>query len=591
MIKNRINKLIDLMEKNDIDAYIIPSADYHQSEYVANYFKSREFISGFSGSAGTVCILKDGNHGLWTDGRYFLQAEKELKGSGIKLFKMGNPDVKDFDDWLIHNLEKNSTIGFDGKVFCAKKVKSLKKKSKVKDIKIDSSKDLIDEIWDDRPEIPSEKVIHHNIKYSGKSTHSKLTDIRLKMEKLSVDKYILTSLDDIAWTFNLRGSDVEYNPVFLAYAIIDNENAILYIDKNKLDSDLKDRLKDSNVLLKDYFEIYEDVKEIKDSNILLSESRVNYSIYNSIDGSNEIISKRDITTDLKAVKNQIEQDNMANCFVRDGVAMVKFLKWLEENIDSGDITEITAQQKLSEFRSKQDYYKDDSFGSISGYQENGAIIHYAAKKETCKTLKSKGLYLIDSGGQYLDGTTDITRTIALGSLTKEQIRDYTLVLKGHINLSRVEFTKGTYGTNLDVLARQPLWEYGFDYNHGTGHGVGYFLNVHEGPQRIAKKPSNVLLKPGMVLSNEPGLYRKDEYGIRLENLVIIKKSKETEFGQFMKFKDLTLCPFDLNAIDTDLLDESDIDWINKYHNRVYDEISPFLEKDEKEWLKNKTKSI
>ena len=591
MVKERINKLIDLMEKNNIDAYIIPSADYHQSEYVADYFKSREFISGFSGSAGTVCILKDGNHGLWTDGRYFLQAEKELKGSGIKLFKMGMPDVKKYDEWLIQNLDKNSTIGLDGKVFCAKKVKSLIKKAKVKNINIDSSKDLIDKVWEDRPIIPNKKVIHHNIKYSGKSTHSKLTDIKLKMEKLSVDKYILTSLDDIAWTFNLRGNDIEYNPVFLAYAIIDKENAVLYIDENKLDADLKDRLKESDIILKDYFKIYEDVKEIKDSNILLSEDRVNYSIYSSLDESNEIISKRDITTDLKAIKNQIEQDNMSNCFVRDGVAMVKFLKWLEENIDSEEITEITAQQKLSKFRSKQDFYKDDSFGSISGYQENGAIIHYSAKKETCATLKPKGLYLIDSGGQYLDGTTDITRTIALGNLTKEQIRDYTLVLKGHINLSSIEFVEGTYGSNLDVLARKPLWDYGFDYKHGTGHGVGYFLNVHEGPQRIAKKPSNILLKPGMVLSNEPGLYRKDEYGIRLENLVIIKKTKETEFGQFMTFKDLTLCPFDLKAINIDLLDKSDIKWINEYHKRVYDELSPYLQNDEKEWLKNKTKSI
>lgn len=591
MIKKRIEKLLELMEKNDIDAYIIPSSDDHQSEYVANYFKSRAFISGFTGSAGTVCITRKNGHGLWTDGRYFLQASNELKGSGIELYKMGMPGVKNYDEWLVENLDENSTIACDGKVFSISQIEGMKKKCLSKNIEVKAEYDLIDKIWNDRPSLPKNEIFHHELKYSGKTIDEKLNEVRVKMKENHVNYYILSSLDDIAWTFNLRGSDVEYNPVFLSYAVITDENAILYTGKEKISDELIKKLEESDIIIKEYKAIYDDVKEINDKRVLLSKDAVNYNIYNNISKSNNFVFKRNITTDLKAIKNSTEQENMKNCFARDGVAMVKFMKWLEENVPSNGVTEISAQEKLSDFRSKEDYYKDDSFGSISGYQSNGAIIHYAASEETCKTLKAEGFYLIDSGGQYLDGTTDITRTIALGELTSEQVRDYTLVLKGHIELSKVKFLEGTYGSNLDILARKPLWDCGFNYNHGTGHGVGYFLNVHEGPQRVARKPSNVILKPGMFMSNEPGIYRAGEYGIRLENLVIVKKDEKTDFGQFMKFENLTLCPFDLNAIDVELLDQCHIDWINSYHKEVYDKLSPCLNDNEAEWLKNKTREI
>ena len=591
MIKNRINQLIQLMEEKNIDAYIIPSSDFHQSEYVANYFKSRAYISGFSGSAGTVCILKDGTHGLWTDGRYFLQAEKELNGSGIKLFKMDTEGVKNYDDWLVNYLSEKSTVAFDGRTLSIKDVENLKKKFELKDIKIKTNEDLIDLIWRDRPSLPKGKIIEHVVDYSGKTHNEKLTEIRDIMQEKNADYYILSSLDDIAWTFNLRGSDIDYNPIFLAYAVFTQDAAILYLDENKLSDELSDELAKKKIIIKGYDEIFNDVKGITSANILLSPSKVNYEIYTKIDDSNPLIKEEDLTTKMKALKNEAEEKNMENCFVRDGVAMVKFLKWLEETVPKKDITEIDAINKLSQLRSKEDLFVQDSFGYISAYQENAALPHYAAKEETCKTLKPEGFYLMDSGGQYFDGTTDITRTIALGELTPQQKKDYTLVLMGHIDLSRMSFLEGTYGSNLDIIARKPLWDHGYNYNHGTGHGVGYFLNVHEGPQRISRKPSNVTLKSGMVLSNEPGIYRQGEYGIRLENLVIVKNDYQTEFGEFMKFKNLTWCPFDLKAIDSSFMNKEQIKWLNNYHKEVYELLKDRLNQEAQEWLEEKTKPI
>lgn len=591
MIKKRINQLVQLMEEKAIDAYIIPSSDFHQSEYVANYFKSRAFISGFSGSAGTVCILKDGMHGLWTDGRYFLQAEKELKGSGIKLFKMETDGVKNYDDWLVDHLNEKSTVAFDGRTLSIKDVEKLKKKFELKDIHLKTDDDLINEIWQDRPNLPNGKIIEHPIEYSGKTYDEKLSDIRDAMKEKNADYYILSSLDDIAWTFNLRGSDVDYNPIFLAYAIFTKDAVILYLDDDKLSEELSNKLMNKKVTIKGYDEIYKDVEAITSANILLSPSKVNYQIFTKIGESNDLIKEADLTTKMKALKNETEEKNMENCFIRDGVAMVKFLKWVEETVPKKDITEIDAINKLSELRSKEDLFVQDSFGYISGYQENAALPHYAAKEETCKTLKPEGFYLMDSGGQYFDGTTDITRTIALGKLTAQQKKDYTLVLMGHIDLTRMSFLEGTYGSNLDIIARKPLWDNGYDYNHGTGHGVGYFLNVHEGPQRIARKPSNVTLKPGMVLSNEPGIYRQGEYGIRLENLVIVKNDYKSDFGQFMKFKNLTWCPFDLEAIDPSFMNEDQMKWLNNYHKEVYELLKDLLNQEEQDWLKEKTRPI
>jgi len=528
MIKEKIAKLMKLMKENNFDAYIIPSSDSHQSEYVADYFKSREFISGFTGSAGTVVITKEGKHGLWTDGRYFLQAEKELEGSGIDLFKMHMPGVKTYEKWLL---------------------------------------------------------------YAGKTVIEKLEKIRNGMEAKFADTFILSSLDDIAWLYNLRGSDVHNNPVFLAYTVITKDVAALYVDAKKLNNESKKQLEDSNIIIREYSKIFDYVQEISISKILISSKKTSYYMLEQIDESNDIIDEIDITTELKTIKNDVEINNLRNVFVKDGIAMVKFLYWLDNNINIEVITEVSAADKLQLFRKEQDLYQQDSFDYISGYEENGAIIHYFAKKETCATLKPKGLYLIDSGGQYFDGTTDITRTIALGEITEEQISDFTITLMGHIDLASAKFLEGTYGANLDILARKPFWDRGLDYKHGTGHGVGFYLNVHEGPQSISRHLIPVALEKGMLTSNEPGMYRAGKHGIRIESLVLVDDYKETEFGRFMEFDTLTLCPIDIRAIDKEMMNKTQIDWLNEYHKNVYEKLEKYLDNDEKEWLEEMTGEI
>lgn len=591
MIKERIAKLVKLMEENNFDAYIIPSSDFHQSEYVADYFKSREFISGFTGSAGTVVITKEGKHGLWTDGRYFLQAEKELEGSGIDLFKMHIPGVKTYEKWLFDNLDEDSVIGLDGRLFSIEKIMDFEEILEEKFIEIDSSMDLIDKIWEDRPELPDDKIFVHDIKYAGKTIIEKLKEVRNKMEEKLADTFILSSLDDIAWLFNLRGNDVHNNPVFLAYTVITKDEVILYVDAKKLNNESKKQLEDSNVIIRDYSEIFDYVQEISISKILLSSKKTSYYMLEQIDESNDVIDETDITTELKTIKNDVEINNLRNVFVKDGVAMVKFLYWLDKSIGTEVITEVSAADKLQSFRKEQDLYQQDSFDYISGYEENGAIIHYFAKKETCATLKPKGLYLIDSGGQYFDGTTDITRTAVLGEITEEQISDFTVTLMGHIDLASAKFLEGTYGANLDILARKPFWDRGLDYKHGTGHGVGFYLNVHEGPQSISRYLIPVALEKGMLTSNEPGMYRAHKHGIRIESLVLVNDYKETEFGKFLEFDTLTLCPIDRRAIDKGMMTKAQIDWLNEYHKEVYEKLKKYLDNNEKEWLKEMTKNI
>ena len=591
MIKEKIAKLMKLMKENNFDAYIIPSSDSHQSEYVADYFKSREFISGFTGSAGTVVITKEGKHGLWTDGRYFLQAEKELEGSGIDLFKMHMPGVKTYEKWLFDNLEEDSVIGLDGRLFSIEKIMEFEEILEGKFIEIDSSIDLIDKIWDNRPELPNDKIFTHDIKYAGKTVIEKLEKIRNGMEAKFADTFILSSLDDIAWLYNLRGSDVHNNPVFLAYTVITKDVAALYVDAKKLNNESKKQLEDSNIIIREYSKIFDYVQEISISKILISSKKTSYYMLEQIDESNDIIDEIDITTELKTIKNDVEINNLRNVFVKDGIAMVKFLYWLDNNINIEVITEVSAADKLQLFRKEQDLYQQDSFDYISGYEENGAIIHYFAKKETCATLKPKGLYLIDSGGQYFDGTTDITRTIALGEITEEQISDFTITLMGHIDLASAKFLEGTYGANLDILARKPFWDRGLDYKHGTGHGVGFYLNVHEGPQSISRHLIPVALEKGMLTSNEPGMYRAGKHGIRIESLVLVDDYKETEFGRFMEFDTLTLCPIDIRAIDKEMMNKTQIDWLNEYHKNVYEKLEKYLDNDEKEWLEEMTGEI
>jgi len=591
MIKERIAKLVKLMEENNFDAYIIPSSDFHQSEYVADYFKSREFISGFTGSAGTVVITKTGKHGLWTDGRYFLQAEKELEGSGIDLFKMHMPGVKTYEKWLFDNLKEDSVIGIDGRLFSIEKVMEFEEVLEEKFIEIDSSMDLIDEIWEDRPSLPDDEIFVHDIKYAGKTIIEKLEEVRNEMEEKFADTFILSSLDDIAWLYNLRGSDVHNNPVFLAYTVITKDEAILYVDAKKLNKEANKQLEDNNIIIREYSEVFDYVQEISISKILLSSKKTSYYMLEKIDESNDVIDEIDITTELKAIKNDVEINNLRNVFVKDGVAMVKFLYWLDKSVGNEIITEVSAADKLQSFRKEQDLYQQDSFDYISGYEKNGAIIHYFAKKETCATLKAKGFYLIDSGGQYYDGTTDITRTVVLGEITEEQISDFTITLMGHIDLASAKFLEGTYGANLDILARKPFWDRGLDYKHGTGHGVGFYLNVHEGPQSISRYLIPVTLKKGMLTSNEPGMYRAGKHGIRIESLVLVDDYKETEFGKFMKFDTLTLCPIDIRAIDEKMMTKTQIDWLNEYHKEVYEKLEKYLGNAEKEWLKEMTKEI
>jgi Xaa-Pro aminopeptidase len=591
MIKKRINKLMQLMEEKNFDAYVVPSSDFHQSEYVADFFESRKFISGFTGSAGTVVIMRNGKHGLWTDGRYFLQAENELKNSGISLFKMYMPGVKTYEEWLFDNLEEDATIGLDGRLFSIEQIMNFEEILSDKYIEIDFSEDLIDEVWIERPKLPENKIFVHDIKYAGKTVSEKLSEVRSEMKRNYIDSFIISSLDDIAWVYNLRGTDIQNNPVFLAYTIITAKYAILYLDENKLSTEAKKQLSESDVVTKDYLEIFEDIKGIEDSKILLSNKKTSYYILEQIDESNVIIDEMNITTTLKSCKNEIEINNLKNVFIKDGVAMVKFLYWLDKNIKTETISEVDAANKLQSFRKEQDLYQQDSFNYISGYQENGAIIHYFAKKETCIDLKPKGLYLIDSGGQYLDGTTDITRTIVLGRLTDEQISDFTITLMGHINLATAKFLEGTFGANLDILARKPFWDRGLDYKHGTGHGVGFYLNVHEGPQSISRALIPVEIKKGMIISNEPGIYRANKHGVRIESLVLVSDFNETEFGKFFKFDTLTLCPIDIRAINTNMMNKDQINWLNEYHREVYNKINIYLNDDELDFLEKMTKEI
>lgn len=591
MVKERISKLMQLMEEKNFDAYVIPSSDFHQSEYVADFFKSREYISGFTGSAGTVVIMRNGKHGLWTDGRYFLQAENELKSSGISLFKMHMPGVKTYEEWLFDNLEEDSTIGLDGRLFSIDKIIEFEGILSEKYIEIDSSEDLIDIIWEDRPLLPKNDIFIHDTKYVGKDVLEKLKEVRNKMKDSYIDAFVLSSLDDIAWLYNLRGTDVHNNPVFLSYTVITDAAATLYVDSSKLTVDAKKQLDKGNILVKKYSEVFSDIKDFRDFNILLSNKKTSYYILEQIDESNAIVDEINITTDLKSCKNEIEIKNLKNVFIKDGVAIVKFLYWLDQNIKGKTISEVDAQNKLQLFRKEQELYQQDSFDYISGYGSNGAIIHYFAKEETCLDLEPKGLYLIDSGGQYLDGTTDITRTVVLGELTDEEISDFTITLMGHINLAGAKFLEGTFGANLDILARKPFWDRGLDYKHGTGHGVGFYLNVHEGPQSISRVLTPAVIKKGMVISNEPGMYRANKHGIRIENLVLVSDYNETEFGKFLQFETLTLAPIDIRAINTGMMNKDQIKWINEYHKNVYIKLEQYLNENERNWLKKMTKEI
>ncbi|UYO99395.1 aminopeptidase P family protein [Oceanotoga sp. DSM 15011] len=589
MIKERLKNIRKLMQENEISAYIVPSFDAHKSEYVAEYWKCREFITGFTGSAGTAVILKE-KAGLWTDGRYFIQAEKQLKSSTIELFKMGEPDTPDFKEWIFDNLEENSKIGFDGRTFSLNEIRELKNTLDKKNIELIYDIDLIDKIWNDRPIIPNGHIMDHDIKFAGKSRTEKKKEVLAELKKRECDSLLLSSLDDIAWLLNLRGHDVNNNPVFYSYCFLNKDSTILFVDKEKISNELIEKLEYDGIKIDDYIKIFDFVKNLKSKKIFIDPDKTSYLLYMSINKNIKLLEDINITTLMKSKKNEIEIKNLKKSHIRDGIYMVKFLKWIDES-EKTELDEIKAQEKLINLRSKDKYSKGSSFDYISAYKENAAMMHYKATKNSNKKFENKGFYLLDSGEQYLDGTTDITRTIKIGELTETEKRDYTLVLKAMINLSMGKFLYGCTGTNLDILARRPIWEYGLDYKCGTGHGIGFFLNVHEGPHGIRTQYNKYKLEDGMIVTNEPGIYIKDSHGIRIENTLLVKKSEKTEFGQFMKFETITVCPIDTRPIIKELMSKEEIKWLNDFHKNVYDKLEEFLTEDEKEWLKNATNPL
>ena len=596
MIKQRIENIRDLMKEKNIYAYIVPSSDYHQSEYVGDYFKSREFMSGFTGSAGTLIISMD-EAGLWTDGRYFIQAENELKDSGIKLFKMGEEGVPTIEEYLLEKLPKNSTLGFDGRVMSVKEGQSLANKLAFKGINIEYKYDLVNDIWEDRCLLPTEKAFLLGTEYSGESFSDKLSRIRAVMKEKKATTHILASLDDIAWLFNIRGRDVKSNPVVLSYAVITIDSVYLFIDKNKIGEDIRAELSKENVQIKGYEEVYEFIKNIDENEVVLIDtSKVNYAIYNNIPSNVQKIEERNPSILFKSIKNEIELKNIRNSHIKDGVAFTKFMYWLKNNIGKIEITEISATQKLEEFRREQDKFIEPSFSTIAAYKDHAAMMHYSATEESNYKLEPRDLFLVDSGGQYFDGTTDITRTIALGPIPENVRKDFTNVVRGMIRLSKAKFLYGCRGYNLDILARGPLWEEGVDYKCGTGHGIGFVLNVHEGPNGFRWKvrediDDTCILEEGMVTTNEPGVYVENSHGIRIENEIVVRKAEKNEYGQFMDFEVITFAPIDLDAIDESLILKDEKVYLNNYHKQVYDKISPYLNEEEKQWLKTYTREI
>jgi Xaa-Pro aminopeptidase len=590
-ISERVSALRKLMEREHIQAYLVPSTDAHNSEYLPHCWKRRQWISGFTGSAGDVVITMD-KGGLWTDGRYFLQAEEQLEGSGIDLHKIGVPDSLKLEEWVARELKEGEKLGIDPKLLSVEGAGRLSKVLKERGVLLEYiNSNLIDELWEDQPSPSKAPVIVLSDVYTGESVEKKLDRIRAEMKDRLCGSHVLSALDTIAWTFNMRGTDIDYNPLVISYAVITGDSAHLFLDQDKVTDDLKTSLGEL-VKLHPYGEIQDFLKDIR-GKVWIDPKTANKWIMLNLDGSVKVHKERSPVTDMKSVKNPVELQGFRDALVVDGVAMVRFFKWLEENVGSGNITEISAADKLEEFRSRGDKFVGLSFTTISGYGEHGAIIHYDPTPETDVTIRPEGIYLLDSGGQYLNGTTDITRTVTLGEPTDEQREMFTRVLKGHIDLARLRFPVGFSGKQIDAFARRSLWDGGKNYNHGTGHGIGHYLNVHEGPMGITPRDTGVPLKAGNVMSNEPGYYKAGEYGIRIENLIVVREEEEhsSEEFQFLGFETITLCPIDLDLVDPSLLSPWEIEWLNEYHDMVREKLSPLLDEDEKEWLKERTRSI
>ena len=589
-IKERIHALRMTFRPNNIKVFIIPSTDPHLSEYVAPYWMSREWISGFTGSAGTAVILMD-KAGLWTDSRYFLQAEKELEGSGITLYKEMLPETPSITKFLCQNLKPGESVSIDGKMFSVQQVEQMKEDLAPYQLQVNLFGDPLKNIWKDRPSMPDAPAFIYDVKYAGKSCGEKVAAIRTELKKKGVFALFLSSLDEIAWTLNLRGSDVHCNPVIVSYLLVTQDEVVYFISPEKITQEVNKYLQEQQVSLRKYDEAESFLNSFTGENILIDPKKTNYAIYSAINPACKVVRGESPVTLLKAIRNEQEIAGIHHAMQRDGVALVKFLKWLEASVLSGKETELSVDRKLHEFRAAQPLYMGESFDTIAGYKEHGAIVHYSATEESDVTLQSKGFLLLDSGAQYLDGTTDITRTIALGELTEEEKTDYTLILKGHIALAMAKFPAGTRGAQLDVLARMPIWSHGMNFLHGTGHGVGHFLSVHEGPQSIRMNENPIVLQPGMVTSNEPGVYKASSHGIRTENLTLVCKDKEGMFGEYFKFETITLCPICKKGIIKEMLTAEEVKWFNDYHQTVYKKLSPSLNEEEKKWLLEATKAI
>ena len=593
MIPSRLQALRQEMALRNISVYIVPTADFHESEYVGSYFKARKYITGFTGSAGTAVITMT-EAGLWTDGRYFIQAAEQLEGTTVTLYKMGEEGVPTVDEYVEKVLQEGQMIGFDGRVVNNTWGKKLAEIAEKKNGKLAVDEDLIDLIWTDRPDLSKEPVRILGVEHTGKTVTEKLTEIRNVMTEKGADVHLLTSLYDIAWLLNVRGNDISYVPVVLSYLALTKEECIWFVQEEVVTEEVAAYLTENHIIAKPYNDFYEYVKTINaDATVLMNQSVVNYRICNSLPETVKIIDELDPSVFMKSKKNEVELENTRRAHLKDAVAMCKFMYWLKTNVGKIPMTEISASDYLEGLRRQQEGCFDLSFDTICGYAAHGAIVHYAATPETDVEIKPEGLLLVDSGGQYLEGTTDITRTFAMGPVTQEMKTNFTRVLRSNMHLANARFLYGCSGVNLDVLARQPLWEANLDYKHGTGHGVGHILNVHEGPNGFhwGRKAYVYPLEEGMITTDEPGIYIEGQYGIRLENELICRKGEKNEYGQFMYFEPITFVPMDLDAVDASQLNETEKKYLNDYHKAVYEKVSPFLSEEEAEWLKTYTRAI
>jgi len=585
-IKKRLELLRGAMKNAGVSACVIPGTDPHASEYIADYWKERVWISGFTGSAGTAVVGLE-KAGLWTDSRYFLQGAEQLAGTGIDLMKLAQPGTPDIIGWLSAELKADERVGVNAQMFSVNAYAAMKAELKAAGVELVSI-DLLAQVLTDRPALPSDPFFVFDAQYAGKSVAEKLQSLREQMKKEHAGVFVLSALDEIVWLFNIRGNDVSYNPVVISYALVTEDKATLFVAPEKVTPEAASFLQSEGVSVAPYADVYKALKAIPVSeSVLLDGAKLNQSLFEAIPSACGICNRLSPVNKMKSIKNAVEIEGYRRAMVEDGVALTRFYMWLEENVKTGKHTELSIDKQLCKFRSMGKNFMGESFGSIIGYGPHGAVVHYSATPESASILKAENILLIDSGGQYLDGTTDITRTIALGTPTVQQKMDFTLVLKGNIALDTAIFPVNTRGSQIDILARKAMWDLGLNYGHGTGHGVGHFLNVHEGPQSIRAEENSVVLEPGMVMSNEPGLYRTGQHGVRTENMMVVVPAMTTEFGQFLKFETLTLCPIDQELIDMEIMTPAEIDWINNYHQKVYDKISPLLNEDERDWLSRK----